>query len=229
MAPLLEAKQEGNQAASTTWTLTRPVTVNTNDLLVAIITCRSATATITGFDGWTQSFDSTGSGANRIIVLYKRVGASEPASYSLTATSTQICWVVWRISGAPQSGNPINVSAGGGNAASTANHTLPAVTPTVDNTLLLTGLGVHALSTASGWTNGYTEMWDIAVDDGTVDRSQAGASKEQVTGNVSSGTTAVTSTVGGLFSYFTFAIEPGDTTPPAAPVGVSATPITTGD
>ncbi len=225
MAPLLQAKQEGNQGGATTWTISRPAVVATGELLVCLITPRSSSAVITGFDGWTQEYVSTGGGANAVFVLWKLVadGATEPTSYSLTATSASLVWVMWRISGAPASGNPINTYApSGGNAANTTEHTLPAVTPTMANCLILTGIGSSTLSNASGWTNGFVEAWDIAVSDGPQSRSQAGAYKDHPTANVSTGATAVTTTASNPFSYFTFAIPPGDITPPAAPTGLTA-------
>src|SRR5690606_37295469 len=149
-------------AATDTATLTVsvPSGVVENDVLIAAISVRPASASITPPSGWTlvRRVDQT-SGQPSALAVYRRVaGSSEPSSYD------------WGFSGASyaaggiqaffnvDTANPIDVENGQATAYS-LRHATPSIPTTVANAVLVTA---HSFPTSTTWTppSGMTEAFD---------------------------------------------------------------------
>jgi hypothetical protein len=118
----------------TSLTLNKPAGAIVNDLLLAQVTIRSTSITITPPAGWTfVRRDNTGSGSNQLgqAVYYKFVGGSEPASYtwSFGGSIDASGGIVSEAGVSPTS--PIDVSGGLGGSGTDV--TAPSVTTTAPN------------------------------------------------------------------------------------------------
>ncbi len=149
-------------SATLNLTINKPAGTVQNDTMVASISVRPDTATITEPSGWTlvRRIDNANANANSLAVYYKVAGASEPTSYTWTfSTSTGSAGGIQTFSGVDAT-TPIDVEAG----QITANgltHDTPSVTTTVANTMIVTS---HGFTSSATWTppSGMTEAFDVA-------------------------------------------------------------------
>ena len=153
-------------AASGTLSLTinKPSGTVEGDIMIASIAVRPDTAAITAPADWAlvRRVDNANPNANSLAVYYKVAGASEPADYTWTfSTSIGSAGGIQSFSGVDQ-GNPIDVESGQ-NTASGLTHATPSVTTTVTNTMLVTS---HAFTSSATWTppGGMTEVFDVASE-----------------------------------------------------------------
>jgi hypothetical protein len=153
-------------AASGTLSLTinKPSGTVEGDVMIASIAVRPDTAAITAPANWTlvRRVDNANPNANSLAVYYKVAGASEPADYTWTfSTSTGSAGGIQSFSGVDQ-GNPIDVESGQ-NTASGLTHATPSVITTVTNTMLVTS---HAFTSSATWTppGGMTEVFEVASE-----------------------------------------------------------------
>lgn len=153
-------------AAAPSGTLSLSVNVPTgttaSDVMVASIAVRPNTAAITAPAGWTlvRRVDNASATASSLAVYYRVAGASEPANYTWTfSTSTGSAGGIQTFSNVDTAA-PINVDAGQ-NTANGLTHTTPSVTTTVANAMLVTS---HDFSSSATWTPpaGMNEAFDTA-------------------------------------------------------------------
>ena len=145
-------------------TINKPSGTVEGDVMIASIAVRPDTAAITAPADWAlvRRVDNANPNANSLAVYYKVAGASEPADYTWTfSTSTGSAGGIQSFLGADQ-GNPINVE-NGQNTASGLTHATPSVITTVNNTMLVTS---HAFTSSATWTppGGMTEVFDVASE-----------------------------------------------------------------
>ncbi len=173
----------------------------------------------------------TASGFQRIGSLVQHVGSSAQFSgtqlgvYWCRATSAAMAAVEFttgldHLSGqiitfrnVANTGDPWDVVATDNNEAFGTALTLPAVTTTLDNTLVLTILSTHVDGTGtwtSGWTNAalvdYREIIDIRVGTGNGGGIAAAVGIKETAG--STGTSAVTSATSSWSAMLTLALKP---------------------
>jgi hypothetical protein len=143
-------------------TIAKPAGTLQHDVMIASITARPSTVTITPPAGWTlvQRVDNNADVTNTLATYFKVAGAAEPLEYH---------WAISNSTGAEggiqsfanvDTINPIDVS----NGQATANalvHSTPSVTTTVPDTMLVTG---HASTSSATWTSpaGMAEAFDDA-------------------------------------------------------------------
>jgi hypothetical protein len=147
-----------------TLTINKPAGAVENDLMIASIAVRPDIATITPPAGWTlvRRIDNASANANSLAIYWKVAGASEPASYSWTfSTSTGSAGGIRAFFGV-DTANPIDVENGQSTPAGLS-HETPSVTTTVANAMVVTS---HAFSSSATWTPpaGMTEAFDVASE-----------------------------------------------------------------
>ncbi|MCR9247917.1 MAG: Ig-like domain-containing protein [bacterium] len=131
-------------------TLAVPAGTEADDLLVAAIAIRPATASITPPAGWVlvRRIDNSSSIANSLAIYRRRATAAEPADYpwSVSANSgvagTMSAWI------GVDPDTPLDAETGQNTASGTA-HAAPSVTTATPDTTLLT---FHNFASASLWT-----------------------------------------------------------------------------
>jgi len=144
------AASAGAPSDTLTLTISKPAGAVLCDVMIASIAVRPDTATITPPAGWTlvRRVDNASATANSLAVYYKVAGASEPASYSWSfSTSTGSAGGILAFSGVDTT-NPINVE----NGQTTDNglsHATPSVTTTAANAMLVSS---HTFASAATWT-----------------------------------------------------------------------------
>src|SRR5258706_3486540 len=154
------------RAAASAATTTGPLSVSlpsgtaANDVMIAAISVRPYTATITAPTGWTL--------VRR--VNYTSLQTSSLADYRRVATSSEASSFTWTFSGATYGAggiqsfsgvdttSPVNVENGQGTPEGMT-HATPSVTTTVANTMLVTA---HSFPSSTTWTppSGMTEGFD---------------------------------------------------------------------
>ena len=142
-------------------TLAKPAGVVANDVMIAAIGFRPASASLTVPDGWTlvRRTDNAVSGASNSLAVYRKVaGSSEPDSYVWNLSGdTYTVGGIQAFSGVDTS-NPIDVEDGHTTPYGLS-HATPSVTTTVANAMIVTA---HTFETATTWTppSGMTEGFD---------------------------------------------------------------------
>ncbi|MCA1628325.1 MAG: fibronectin type III domain-containing protein, partial [Acidobacteria bacterium] len=137
--------------------------VVSGDCMIAALWVRGASAygTITPPGGWTLIRNENWAGTDAVITYYKLAGASEPANYTWTfSTSEQLQGGIAAYYNVDQSA-PVNVSAGRQAIYLETNIPAPSVTPTVSNTLLLCFFGSYSPGSFTP-PSGMTERWDLS-------------------------------------------------------------------
>ena len=143
-------------------TINKPAGVMVNDVMIAAIGFRPASATLTVPDGWTlvRRIDNTVSGASNSLAVYRKVaGTAEPASYVWNLTGD-----TYTVGGIQafynvDTANPVDVENGQTTPYSLS-HATPSITTTVANAMIVTA---HTFETATTWTPpaGMTEGYDV--------------------------------------------------------------------
>jgi myo-inositol-hexaphosphate 3-phosphohydrolase len=132
-----------NTTASTTLSIPKPANVIQGDLLVGCLSLNGGTVTATGVPaGWTRLAAVTTIANPKVYGYYKVATASESASYLWTTTSTTSGGGIARYSGA--SGLDTVATSATGAAASSG--TVPAVTTTTSNAMLVGCMSVNSSS-----------------------------------------------------------------------------------
>jgi hypothetical protein len=143
-------------------TIAKPAGTVEHDVMIASITARPSTVTITPPAGWTlvRRVDNT-AGTTSTLAVYSRVAnAAEPAQYHWAiSTSTGAAGGIQAFANVDTM-NPVDVENGQA-TASALTHATPDVTTTVPDTMLVTG---HALASAATWTppSAMSEAFDDA-------------------------------------------------------------------
>jgi myo-inositol-hexaphosphate 3-phosphohydrolase len=135
--------QATNTAASTTLTVPKPANVAQGDLLVSCLALNGGSITATGVPaGWTRLAAVTTISNPKVYGYYKVATASESASYSWTTTSTTSGGAIARYSGA----SGLDAAATSASGAAKASGTVPAVTSTTANAMLVGCMSVNSSS-----------------------------------------------------------------------------------
>jgi hypothetical protein len=133
----------------------RPAGTAANDVLVAAISVRPSSSTITPPSGWTlvRRVNNTAGQTSSLAVYRKVAGSSEPSTFS------------WDVSGAAYAAgglqafanvdtvNPINVENGQATVSSLS-HATPSISTTVANAMIVTA---HSFTTSTTWMSRETE------------------------------------------------------------------------
>jgi hypothetical protein len=137
--------QATNSTASTTLTVPKPANVAQGDLLVGCLSLNGGSITATGVPaGWTRLAAVTTIANPKVYGYYKVATASESANYSWTTTSTTSGGGIARYSGASGLDSAAASSAG----AAAASGTVPAVTSTAANAMVVGCMSVNSSSAA---------------------------------------------------------------------------------
>ena len=155
------SRDQNDQATSLT--ITKPAGTTNGDVLIAVISARPNTVTITAPTGFAliNRQNNTGGSANAVAMYWKLAASGEPANYTWTiSANTGNAGGIMAFSGVDNA-NPINASAGALTAASTTIFSAPSVTTSVTNTMIVTA---HEYASSSRWTapTGMTEAVDVA-------------------------------------------------------------------
>jgi hypothetical protein len=155
----------GFRAASTNATNTTSLSINVpagtaaNDVMIASIGLRPATASISTPSGWTLVRRVDNSGGVSLAVFHRVAGSGEPASHTWTlGGQTYAAGGIKSFSGV-DTASPIDVENGQATPVSLS-HATPSVTTTVANAMVVTA---HTFATSTTWTApaGMTEGFDV--------------------------------------------------------------------
>ena len=135
--------QATNTAASTTLSIPKPANVTQGDLLVSCISLNGGSITATGVPaGWTRLAAVTTIANPKVYGYYKLATASESASYSWRTTSVTSGGGIARYSGA----SGLDTVATSASGAARSSGTVPAVTTTTANAMLVGCMSVNSTS-----------------------------------------------------------------------------------
>lgn len=205
-------------------TCPKPAATAENDVMSATIAAAGADLTITPPSGWNLIGQNT-TGTSLTHWTYRKAAtASEPADYSWTTVSRNWTIIIAAYSGVNLT-TPIDASAndneGGVNDATIAH---PALTTTVAEDMHV-ALSAHHSGTTSGTTYTHPTGWSQRA---SVEPA-ANAKRNSVLGDrllsaLNPAGFDVTASLGGIHNAQPIALlpPPSDTTPPAAPTGLTA-------
>lgn len=140
----------GSDTGVLTLTLNTPASREVGDLLVAVVSIRPNTATITPPLGWTlvRRVDNANTADHSLAIYRRNVAAGDPASHAFTfSASTGSAGGIVCLSGVDLT-TPVDVH-GGQTTASGLSHAAPSVTATQNGVLVFTA---HGMSSATDWT-----------------------------------------------------------------------------
>lgn len=141
-------------------TINAPAGTAENDVMVAAIAVRPASATIGAPSGWTlvRRVDNTSNQTNSLAVYRKIASASEPVSHQWTLGGATFAAAGIQSFSNVDTANPIDVEAGQATPYSLS-HATQSVTTTLDNAMIVTA---HAFATSTTWSppTGMTEAYD---------------------------------------------------------------------
>ncbi|MEO6452650.1 MAG: DUF2341 domain-containing protein [Ginsengibacter sp.] len=144
--------------------ITKPTGTVSGDVMIAAISVRPNTATITPPSGWTliRRTNNAASTAHSHATYWKAAGGSEPANYTWSfSASTGSAGGISTFYNVNTT-SPINVE-NGQTTASALTHASPSVTTTLANTIIVT---THSFASCATWTppTGMTETVDESSD-----------------------------------------------------------------
>lgn len=207
-APSFRATSNATSAGATSVSVTKPTGTVENDILIAAVSVESSTVYGYLSGGWTQIGPGALSAGNISTTWWwKRAGASEPASYTVTSQpSTSVAWNVniTAFDGCILAGVPYEGLVSGVEYPGTTSHDRASpVSTTGANRLLVTM--VHGDSSSATWTapSGFSEHYDTQNNNSSITL----ASKTQASAG-SSGTFAATSSSTITSSMMSFALVP---------------------
>jgi hypothetical protein len=154
---------------------TYPASIQGGDLIMLLVENGGADAapgTPAGFTQFSNSpqVDTSGvsSSQTRLSVFYKRATGAESGSLSITVVGDHIGAQMALFRSVRPAGNPFDVTAGGIGAGAQTSLTLPGLTTTLPNCLIVNciGVGYDGTSTAefSAWANGSLASITEAID-----------------------------------------------------------------
>lgn len=189
--------------AGNTLTPALPAGYQEDDTLVLIVCTEGSDSgnTVSTPSGWTELSTSPAVRTGvQLAVFYKISAASETAPTFGSFASKSQAGVMVCIQGTHSDGSPINTSVASAdtadtNAGSYRLHTLPGVTTTSPETLVLTVLGINATGSLSNWTNSnITGLAEVAEGGTTTD--YIGVAAGEFTSTGSTGNSTVRTTAG---------------------------------
>lgn len=186
-APSFRSAASTVAAAGASVVVTKPTGTADGDVMVAcgVITGTSAnTQTIVPPAGWTERVGPTDNGTDRRLYLWTRESASDGADYTFTRTGASAA----RVTILSISGGDYDTVTSGTNASGTS-HTIPSVTTSTANCLVVAFVGAGGGATSQTPPTSYTERSDDAATTFIASSSLAYAA--------AGATGAVTATTGG--------------------------------
>ncbi|WP_446219651.1 PKD domain-containing protein [Micromonospora sp. IBHARD004] len=145
--------------ADTGLTITAPTAVSSGDLLVSCLAINGGSVTSVPA-GWTSIAAATGVPNPHVYGYYKVAGASEPSSYRWGFSSSVTSGGgIARYTGA----SGLDVAASKASGASSSSGTVPGITTTTANAMLVGCMGINSGSTTVTITgpSGMSQAWDI--------------------------------------------------------------------
>ena len=201
MAIAFRSEAHATAALSGSITINKPAgTVQYDVMLAHIATYSDQDVTITPPSGWTL-VRSTSATYHRSWTYYKVAGASEPTSYTFTASATAYLNGAIRSYSGANTTSPINASNAQATPSGTS-HSTPSITTTVNNTMITTFFGVMSNTTwtpPSGEVERYDQVYTLVTIEGA-DELQASAG--------ASGSKTATSAAAGVGSAHIIALAP---------------------
>ena len=180
-APAFRAAETAGNSLGTSLTITKPTGTAEDDILIGFLAFENNEAVTAS--GWTLIATAEESATWEGHCWYKRAGASEPADYTWSWTSSK--WrngIILAYSGGITSGNPIDVSSTNFESGADTSVECLTITTTVVDTMIV-GLAGN-INGAGAWTppSGMTERIDIStpVSAADVTQASAGATGEKV-------------------------------------------------
>ncbi len=217
------ATTRGN-ALSTAIIGNAPAGIVAGELLVAHVRVVNASAVITDYGGFTlQDALRQGGLPGTSFIATKIATASEPATYTFTPDIAVVSAVaIQRVSGQhPTMATACEAANGVVGASTSTTIEIPAVTTLGADRLILWFVGAKGTAPTFAWTDATlntNERYDVAYGS---NRAMAGSWETQAAAD-STGSEIVTLSVSGDALGHVLAVAPGgDTTPPAAPTGLT--------
>lgn len=172
MAVAFATSDSGNNAFTTSITLTKPSGTVEDDLLIMSIVIQRGDATVTTPSGWTALEDTPVGAAtasdSRLASFYKVAGGSEPADYTITISATAwISGTILRITGADTT-TPIPASDEVEDESVTSVNT-PAVSTTTDDGMFVIIAGRRDSGGDSPTVSTYTNQDNSSVSNIRID------------------------------------------------------------
>lgn len=167
-----------------------------------------------GFAAVANSPQSTGTGTTgtRLTVFWARATSSSMTAPSISAPSNHFYARIVTFRGVLNSGNPIDVTAGGTKGSASTGATLPGVTTTVANTLIVQAVARHNDSAATAFSlqsnanlTGITEHVDAGTTAGHGGGLGVWSGVMATAGATGSTTATVTSSIN---AFLTIALKP---------------------
>ena len=144
-----------NTAAATTLTIPKPAGTAQGDVVVSCISLSGGTIGAAGVPaGWTPLASVTAVANPRVYGYYKVATSSEPASYSWTTSSTSSGGSITRYSGASGLDTPAKSASG----AAASSGSVPEVTTTTQNAMLVGCMSVNSSSATLTSPNGMSQV-----------------------------------------------------------------------
>jgi transcriptional regulator CtsR/regulation of enolase protein 1 (concanavalin A-like superfamily) len=158
------AASKGAGSGVLSLTINKPTGTVPGDVMVASISFRPNTATITVPSGWTliRRIDNANTNPNSLAIYRKAAGSSEPTTYTWSFnTSVGSAGGIQTFTGVDTT-TPIDVEAGQ-NTANDVTIAAPSITTTRANDMIVTS---HAFSSSATFTkpSGMTEAFDVASE-----------------------------------------------------------------
>jgi hypothetical protein len=207
------------RATSGSTTVGYPTGVTTDDILILLQETNASDAAPTAPSGWAEitNSPSTDSTFTRLSAFWKRydgTGSDVTSGMLLSDAGDHQIAVILGFRNCIQTGNPWDVTAAGSNGASDTSMSLPSVTTTGTNRLILLAASTDyeqddTGAEFSGWTNasltGITEILDFHEDNG--DGGGIGAAYGFMATAAATGATTATSANAGRHAYLTIALK----------------------
>lgn len=138
-----------------------------NDILVLFLETHDEAITVAG---WTEagSSPSSNSGLSRLTVFWKRDNGSESNPTTSDSGDSQLGRII-AVQGCVTTGDPFNVTANGG-TGTTASVSINGATTTMDNCLILAGVGHNRPGSTShgAFTNASLSSLTVQIESGSV-------------------------------------------------------------
>jgi hypothetical protein len=172
-----------NASGATSLTINAPAGITNGDVLVAQVTVRGATTTITPPSGWSLIRRDNTTGSMGVALYYKVVAGTQSTSFGWTFNSQRQASGGIAAYAGVDNATPIDASSGRYND-STATITASSVTATVPNDRLVFFASVTTNASVT-FPSGMTRQWNVSTSDTTsamADQplSSAGATGDRV-------------------------------------------------
>ncbi|MFE5140323.1 hypothetical protein ACFRDV_22045 [Streptomyces fagopyri] len=208
-----------SQITDTTLACSVPSGTANGDVMIALISRPSSSATVTTQAGWTIISGFPISNTNGTVLTgFYRVASGEPASYTWAFSTGKCCIATMSYRGV-DTVTPVHKSAAAADTTTRTGHTSPSITTTIANCWTIGGFCDRGTSSSSTWTtpSGLTSRASLGTT-GTSDNSLAVFDSN---GALAAGAYSYASTASQSLStaaMCTLALAPAPPTPPAQPV-----------